>query len=574
MTSTNTINQSAKSHFFSKLINIGIFVALLTLVFYILCPFADYYPWIAQGDHGNQLLVFWQTLNGVLPYHGTWYTYGPLMPYYYALSFQLFGISLKSILWAELVIKATTVLVFFFSVKTILRSGIWAFLAAAWFFLFASNFNVSFNHSGALLILATILLLTHLYIDTNKSVFACFSILAFFPLFMIKMNMGIALLAPWTLCLALIDYSHNRSVTLIKNKRFLLSCLLVCFSVVLIYIILLINLPAYQIQRCFPYLNIFKKVVQTGSSNHNSVLELYEYLNRKFSISVFTSVTAKTALVSFFINLALIASRNYFNRKIWLALIMSLACFPFSVHEHFLAPLYSYKMNWGDIFLVSALFLSIYHAVHKFRILKFIVGMGLMACLLFDLKALHFDLNKPPRLSETTSDKTTYFDLFHFAKIMKTQNHFLNVEKLEIYSNNDPSWTSVVWDTTEYLKEHLKEEESFFAFPYDPIYYYLMSKNPPALQTVGFKTSSMPAKVERNLISALENKNVNYFLLSNRAYDNTENEVLGRFGRDYNLMLFKYLHSNFTEIKTYGNWNKRSGWVSNHAVRIYKRKAA
>ena len=61
-------------------------------------PYFNFHIHLAQGDHGNNFYVARRVLQGAIPYRDFWWVYGPLMPYYYALFYKIFGINMHSLL--------------------------------------------------------------------------------------------------------------------------------------------------------------------------------------------------------------------------------------------------------------------------------------------------------------------------------------------------------------------------------------------------------------------------------------------------------------------------------------------
>ena len=74
---------------------------------------------------------------------------------------------------------------------------------------------------------------------------------------------------------------------------------------------------------------------------------------------------------------------------------------------------------------------------------------------------------------------------------------------------------------------------------------------------------------KKEIISQLENKKVNYILLSNRI--DAKEQGLGTFGKTYCLILAKYIGENFEVVATFGDWQNDPGWAWNHGTKILKR---
>src|SRR5208283_4844581 len=71
----------------------------------ITAPYANFQDFLAQGDHGRDLYATQAVLRGEIPYKDFFWFYGPLMPYYYAAFFKIFGVQITSILLGKMVLN-------------------------------------------------------------------------------------------------------------------------------------------------------------------------------------------------------------------------------------------------------------------------------------------------------------------------------------------------------------------------------------------------------------------------------------------------------------------------------------
>jgi len=139
-----------------------------------------------------------------------------------------------------------------------------------------------------------------------------------------------------------------------------------------------------------------------------------------------------------------------------------------------------------------------------------------------------------------------------------------------VYVANSPDWIITVHQTVNYLKENLKADETFLALPYDALYYFLTQKDSPVQELEFFGHTNMPLEQERKIISALEQKKVNYVLISSGVQTSVERR--GKFGQTYCQLLSKYIDDHFKIVAVFGNWEDppRKSW-ENHGVKILKR---
>ena len=155
-------------------------------------------------------------------------------------------------------------------------------------------------------------------------------------------------------------------------------------------------------------------------------------------------------------------------------------------------------------------------------------------------------------------------------KALKVPINYMPVERTKVFTINPPQWKYTVFQTTEFLKSNLKEDETFFALPYDTLYHYLTDKKSPTRQLIFFEHINIPTKQEEKIIKELEEKNVNWVVLSSRM--SLDKKGMGIFGKTYCPILHKYINDNFLEVVRYGDWVNEPGWAWNHGTMILKRK--
>ena len=134
-----------------------------------------------------------------------------------------------------------------------------------------------------------------------------------------------------------------------------------------------------------------------------------------------------------------------------------------------------------------------------------------------------------------------------------------------------PSGTDTVTPTVSYLKTNLKDDELFFALPYDAVL-FLTDKVSPTRHDHFFDHEFIPPDQEKATIADLEDRRVNWILLS--AGKTAWNSGLGTLGKTYCPLLGAYIAENFKTVAQFGDWvNGSPGWAWNHGTRILKRIA-
>ena len=149
-------------------------------------------------------------------------------------------------------------------------------------------------------------------------------------------------------------------------------------------------------------------------------------------------------------------------------------------------------------------------------------------------------------------------------------SHYLSLKRADVFVANPPQWVDTVKQTTLFLKKVLTQDETFFALPYDPIYYFLAGKDSPTRQLIFFDHINIRPEQEKEIIGELEKKKVNFIVLSSRCR-NTHEEGLGTFGKTYGLLLSRYLDEKFKAVAVFGNWEDEPAWAWNHGTKIFKR---
>ena len=171
-----------------------------------------------------------------------------------------------------------------------------------------------------------------------------------------------------------------------------------------------------------------------------------------------------------------------------------------------------------------------------------------------------------------------------FITILLSYSPFLNIirpkqntnvqksslKKLNVTLGNHPYWIATVEETSNFIKKELGANELFLAIPYDPLYYYLTDKKSPTRQLIFFEHINIPHEQERDIIKDLKENNVNYILITTRAF--VPEPGLGYFGKTYCPVLGEYIKQHFTPIFSSGDKTNPGGWEMPHGTTILERK--
>ncbi|MBI4309608.1 MAG: hypothetical protein HY591_04680 [Candidatus Omnitrophica bacterium] len=155
-------------------------------------------------------------------------------------------------------------------------------------------------------------------------------------------------------------------------------------------------------------------------------------------------------------------------------------------------------------------------------------------------------------------------------KPYKNPQHFLGSDRGGVYITNDRSFIQTVVLSTKQLKGLVKNGGSFFALPYDCLYYYLTDKKSPTRQLIFFDHIKIPFEQEQRIISDLEKRPIAAVLVSSRQ--SAREPGLGTLGVTYCPMIAQYINANFTAAAKIGDWVNEPGWAWNHGTLILKRQ--
>ncbi len=507
----------------------------------------QFHPLLSQGDLGRDLYSAQEALRGKLPYKDYWWVYGPLMPYYFAFFYKLFGSTVGSFLLGKVVLKVACAVLFYLGARTLIAPSV-AFLAAMWFTQSQQDFFFTFNHIGGIAAQMAIVFLLFSYIQEQRMRLLWWTIPTIFLYCLIKINFGLAALAITFISTAGIDCVNKNPLTAEKKKFYAILLGGIPLVVGLIYWLLLKDIPFYAVRQCLPYFGDDQPYHYSPSVTipYFFTQHWLTFVHSSINMAVGIVLHSATLISAFLLATGRIAGQQ--RKKILLALGVLGIYFVLNFHEFVVSGVW-YRTFWSLPFLFMFHFLMMATAFSVFpALLRRAVWSGFGALLTIGLLASFFSPQQQ-----------------HISP------RFLNSPKGQVWVGNEFEWTYTVNTVTKFLDQNLKEDETFFALPYDCIYYFLTGKESPTRQTIFFDHIKISREQEIGIIKELVAKKVPYVILSNRM--NSTETGLGTFGKTYCPLISAYIADNYVPVtRIGGNWEQEPGWGNNHGVLILKKK--
>ena len=525
------------------------FFLLLTLCVgcLLLLPSIDFQPILAQGDHGHDLYSFEQVLKGKTPYKDFWWVYGPIMPYYYALAYSIFGVTIQSALIGKFILTLLAGIFFYLTMATVI-TPLFAFLSAVWFFIYYQGFFFTFNHIGGVTVFIAFLYFLFLYIKELKTSYALWSLFFIFILNFIKINFGVCALLVFLVSFFLTNRLNYFEKVYCKKRVYILALLVIPILTLAIYSFFIYDQPSYIIRQCFPYL----------ASDHPHKASVLSTTSR-LTVGIFKNIfsTTPNAIFALIINMSFIQvvykifKKQYdirTNNQLTICILTLCLLYILNMHE-FIASGIEYRTYWARPFSIMLIFLVIGKATQNFsKIIKFC-----FAAIVLFMMSLKFS------------------SIIYTTTYSHSKPFYLPLERGQVYLGNPPVWTDALTKTVQHLNKIIPEDELFFALPYDPLYYFLAAKDSPTRQLIFFDHINIPEEQEQKTINDLEANHVNWILLSSRHHA-THEPGLGILGKTYCPLIGKYIEDNFEMVAQFGDWTNPAGWAWPHGVKILKRK--
>jgi len=532
-----------------KQLDLVFFTLTLLCGIIILSPYLDYQQYLTPGDMGWHLYVYDQTMDGQFPFKDYLWYYGPLMNYYYALFLKIFGVNISSILLGRVVLNLLSGVFCYLAVRVFFHP-VSAFLCALWLMAYHPDvhFIYTYNHAGGItcFIILTYILFRYLKDGNMRDLLLAAGVI--WLIFLIKFNFGVTALLGYFLSVWLIDSVFERRSRR-KRMTFISFCLV--GAVTLTYAFFFWGLDADALRQSFLYVQ-GEQLPQTSMAKN--IVLFFQSCWETITLTVHNLLTAVVVLTVFFMAVFRLLSDDkdvdLGKRKTYVLVLAILFIFLIlNLHEFLLSGVY-YRKYWAvpyQIMLMCVLTAIAVEGVRTARSTKVLVSLFFLYGIIAGFFA-------------TTTGLSAF----------KNPAYFLSWKRARIYTTMPPDWQSTVSKTLDYLQTHLEEEETFLALPYEPLYYYLLDKKSPHRITFTFDFLRITDEQEQEIITALEQKRVNYILVSNRVVSNERG--LGIFGKTYTHRLAKYIKEHYKAVARFGDWTKPAGWWENHAILILKRK--
>jgi hypothetical protein len=512
----------------------------------VLSPYTDYQGLIAPGDIGRDFYAFEQTLNGQVPYQDYWWVYGPLMPYYYAIFLKLLGVTASSVLIGKIVLQFGAGLLLYLGLRSLIHPA-FAYLAAGWFLVFHEGFFFTYNHAGGIFLIVGCVFCLLRYVSTNNLRYLWWGIAIATTLSFVKLNFGLAALFLLVVSTFITDLAGRRKLTRTKKIFYAVGILVPPLLITAVYWLFLQGLTLYEIRQCLPYLGA-DHPNNTTLSNAIAILArtTWNRATSDWTSATFFVLVLGSAIrtIYLFLKRKLDPSRE---RTTGLALIILSIYYGVNLHEFLMSGVW-YRTVWSQPLIMMLSFVFLYAAVsplpRRWQAGLWIVLLGLVSLGFYTRTSLIGEV--------------------------KRADHSLSYPKADVYLSNSSRWIETVEETTDFLSTNLKEDELFFALPYDPLYYYLTDKTSPTRQIIFFDHINIPSEQEEKIISELESKNVGYVLISSRQ--NSGEPGLGILGQTYCPLIAQYINANFEQVAQFGDWENPPGWAWNHGTAILKRR--
>ncbi len=523
-----------------------LFTVVLGLI--TLLPQWNFQSAMAVGDHGLNLYAFQRTAMGETPYQDFWWAYGPLFPYYYAGFMNLFGDTIWSVFIGRLILIFTSGL---FAYLTLVRftHPLIAMAASGFFWIYFPDFFYSYNHTGIITLFFVITYLIFSYFHRPLARYFWLGLPCLYLMSLARINMGFGMLFGFVMLHFLTDRFVHDLKTTQHLPRYFLGTILVVTGSGLTYWWFLQGLPEYAVHQCLPY---FSSVYYEPPKEDPFY---YKYLFYLQMIGVL--VTKTWRYLFFFLLLVTVSIQMLFilklperagnpKRPMRFSLGATLLLMIIAFHE-FLLGNQIYRINW----------------IMPFQILLFAL------CIYFASKSFH------PRIRNLLYITVLLIPLVDIARYnlivrsLKIPEQYIQVARGGVYTKNPEIWHRTVEEVTNFLNTHLDPEETFFAMPYEPLYYFLTKRKSPSWHTLLMEGSLLSDEQELAMIESLKDPQVKYVLLSNRYYSREAHH--GTLGETHLIDLAEYVDKNFETAETFGQWDLEAGWNFHHGVKILKR---
>jgi hypothetical protein len=506
----------------------------------------DIYPLIAPGDHGRDFYAFEKTLEGQEVYRDYWWVYGPLMPYYYAGFYKMFGMNMLSILLARAILLLCSSTLVYLILSTV-TSPFLSFLGALWLLTFNNDFYFTFNHVGGIVMILANVYAAFLYMRNQNTIYLFAGLGAIFLLCLIKINFGVSTLVSFLLSISLIRLVKNQKLFAPNKQFYVWALILTPVLIAGIYLYCLRGLPMYEIRQCLPYL-------AEDHPYHCTVWQGIVSLTTSIGMTMTRNIPNGAFAILILLSLGLTLRRFYskdisiqHKKTLFLSLAIPAIYYVLNMHE-FIVSGVTYRQFWATPMQYVIMFLLFSVTLQSVsKVIRFGIYASIASLLMLQ------NLNN-----------------LNLYQQIRNPYQYIHLNRGKIFTTNHYLWVDTVIQTTHFLNANLKKDETFFAIPYDTLFHFLTDRDSPTRQLIFFEHINIPREQEEKIIRELEAKKVNWIVLSNRT--NSDEEGLGLLGKDYCPLIGAYIQNNFTVAAEYGDWVNPAGWAWNYGIRILRRK--
>ncbi|MHC4661689.1 MAG: hypothetical protein ACYS8W_08360 [Planctomycetota bacterium] len=515
---------------------------------------------VAQGDHGRDLYVAWNVVQGEIPYRDFPYRYGPLGPYAVAPFLLIFGVTLGAafISW------------YVYSIVGIFRLSQLAFRITSWkvaliamlpFAVTYRNHHHSFITAPALICLVeAVIAAVGLMRERGRRWLWVRLGLWTALLAGLKPNIGIGFALAIAAGLILVSAAGRSGENPYRpgRKNIFTGTGVFLGLLMLGFLIFIAGAPLDFVSKSFPYLK--SQQVSYGSFVSMAVDSIRGFFTGEeaFTWPAFTRVWldntnwwALSLILGHVVVIRAARKRGWSvgNRIVLLLLIPSFV----NAHEFFLNGSDYAVTFWAFPLAVPMICASLEGGVRflPFRI-PVAAGRILVGCLIAWLVFLG-----------------VWSNINHARMFRKQKGMALCGPGGEI-SVYDPAWAVVINSGVEFILRSTEPEEKIFCAPYDPVYCVLAHRRQagPYLHTK--LISGITEENEKEIVRLLKEGNVRCIVISNIGFHSRPHEKWnGVLGRTHVKELWCHISSNYTPLVTLGPWYKYPEWIKNHAIKIY-----
>lgn len=501
---------------------------------------------LAQNDHGRELYLAWKVYQGETPYVDfNWY-YGPLMLYYYASCFQLFGLNIGSAKLGWTILFSLAVLIMYGGTRRFL-SPLFAWGATTAFMAVYPLWFHSYNHIGVTLALVLFLFLlpplaTKLHVG-HQVMLVGIIVLASLIKFNVAASFGFAVALSSLLWMCIAERRQAWKSFVAWTSA---SVALVAAG----YAVFLWQAPWQYFSRWFPY-SQNRLVLQIGVWDslgqlfHLSADELSQmfYYPPCWIFVLLPLVFCAVVITGIVCLLWRLARQKFDSTSIMLTyLCVILVC---NSHEFWLRGTEYSLLYFGLPFLCALYFMMLQDWLgnHKTICGRVVLYGSLAVCSLCAVLLCRWQWQAPRYSLALTRGQIQVID---------------------------PLWAQVITQASQYVQANSQPTEKILALPADQIYYFLSERTGATREDFFVPASQISPDEEDAIIADLQNHHVSLILLSNQF--RMPAELGGGFGTLNCQKLISYIDSHYSCVATFGPWETIPDWYANHAVKILRRR--